>query len=72
MPNKRIAIRGGAYRGFVERAEEILAEINQIFLDADHWNCCVRKPGEANIDPDPDGALLSAKRNLEAFITRAT
>lgn len=37
------------------RAIRLAREIEQIFLDAEHWNTCVRQPSEAPIDPDPVG-----------------
>lgn len=58
-------------QGFVERAERILKEINQIFLDADYWNAYVRLPGEEIIDPDPRGELKAAKASLKLFLRRA-
>lgn len=40
---------------------EIIAQIEDIFNTADHWNRSVRKHDEEPIDPDPDGVL---KRQL--------
>lgn len=52
----------------IERAVKLRSEIKQIFLDADHWNSCVRKPAEAPIDPDPDGELKNILAALQKFI----
>lgn len=41
----------------LKRRDKLAHEIEQIFLDAEHWNTCVRKSHEAPIDPDPDGEL---------------
>lgn len=54
--------------GFIERAIRIRAEIQQIFLDADHWNRSVRKPDEELIDPDPKGEMKNALEELNKFI----
>lgn len=59
------------FQGFVERAERILAEINQIFVDAKYWNTCVRGRNESLIDPDPGGQLQKAKTALENFLKDA-
>ncbi len=41
----------------VENMRAARQDIAQMFIDVDHWNRCVRKPGEAEIDPDPNGDL---------------
>lgn len=41
----------------LKRRKDLAREIEQIFLDAEHWNTSVRKIDEAPIDPDPDGEL---------------
>lgn len=46
--------------------EKLIQEIEQIFLDADHWNRCVRKDDEAEIDHDPDGELRVLLSRLKA------
>lgn len=48
----------------LKRRENLAREIEQIFLDAEHWNTCVRKTSEAPIDPDPDGDLKSMLARL--------
>jgi uncharacterized coiled-coil DUF342 family protein len=47
----------------INEAKRIRAECQQIFTDCEHWNSNVRKPHEAQIDPDPDGQL---KRTIQA------
>jgi len=44
---------------FIDRAQRIRMEIEQIFRDVDHWNR-IRAPHEGPIDPDPDGSLARA------------
>ena len=41
----------------ITRTRKIKSEIEQIFIDAAHWNENVRKPRQVPIDPDPDGKL---------------
>lgn len=41
----------------IARVVELRAEVAQIFTDFYYWNANVRQPGEAAIDPDPDGLL---------------
>lgn len=53
-----------ALQSLLARAQRIRAEINQIFLDAEHWNRL--HPHETPIDPDPDGGL---RRTLAALPT---
>lgn len=48
----------------LRRRSRLAHDIEQIFIDAQHWNECVRETHEAPIDPDPDGEL---KRILEAL-----
>jgi len=57
---------------FVKRAQKLKAEIDQIFMDAAHWNECVRKASEVVIDPDPGGDLDCARKSLERFIADVT
>jgi hypothetical protein len=54
--------------GFVERAEKVKKDIEQIFLDAEYWNVHVRKLTEARIDPDPNGELKAILAGLTRFI----
>lgn len=46
----------------------IRAEIIQLFLDADHWNRSVRKPNEAEIDPDPNGEPKAILKELNKML----
>lgn len=55
-------------QGFVERAERIRSEINQIFADAEYYNLHVRKLREREIDPDPRGELKAALNYVEEFL----
>lgn len=48
----------------LKRRARLAHEIEQIFIDAEHWNDHVRKSSEAPIDPDPDGALKRLLENL--------
>jgi hypothetical protein len=41
----------------IDEAVRIRTEINQISVDADHWNHSVRKPHEDKINPDPNGEM---------------
>ena len=50
---------------FYDRAIKQLAEINQFFLDIDHWNN--EHPNE-RVNPDPDGQLRMLKRNMETIL----
>lgn len=53
---------------FFRRAKRIKADIEQMFLDCDHWNRHVRVKSEDPIDPDPDGALQSALAYLDGVL----
>lgn len=53
---------------WLARAHAVLAEIRQIFLDAEHWNRL--HPEEEPIDPDPDDVLARDQVWLEASIAR--
>ena len=48
-----------ARKHLADRAVKVVAEINHIFADCDHWNRT--HPEEVPIDPDPDGALSAAR-----------
>jgi len=52
----------------VAEALRIKAEIEQLFTDAAHWNDNVRKPGEREIEADPDGSLAKTRAELELFL----
>ena len=52
----------------VAKAALLCNEINQIFLDADHWNNI--HPDEEPINPDPDGKLKRMLRALEYMLRR--
>jgi RNA polymerase-binding transcription factor DksA len=52
----------------VSRAKQQLAEVQQIFIDENHWNRCVRKADEAMIDCDPDGQLKRIRAALEKML----
>ena len=52
----------------VSRMRAIKQEIDQIFIDADHWNEFARKPNEAKIDPDPDGQLRRLQKAYGAAL----
>lgn len=49
-------------QSLLARAQRIRKDINQIFLDAEHWNRL--HPDETPIDPDPDGELRQALAGL--------
>ena len=42
------------------------ADIEQIFLDINHWNR--RHPDEDPIDPDPDGTLRQLADEIDALL----
>ncbi len=44
-------------QSLIGRVKKLKAEIEQIFIDAAHWNENVRSADESPIDPDPDGQL---------------
>jgi hypothetical protein len=46
----------------IAEAKRIAREIDQIFLDAEHWNAA--HPHEEPIDPDPDGVLRRIRAGL--------
>lgn len=46
----------------------IRAEIQQIFVDAAHWNEHVRQPHEEPVDPDPDGRLQRCLDYIDAVV----
>lgn len=50
----------------MKRRVRLAHEIEQIFIDAEHWNQCVRQSSEAPIDPDPDGELRRILNALRA------
>lgn len=49
-------------------ADRIARDIRQIFTDCASWNENVRKPHEAPIDPDPDGALACALAHCDGLL----
>jgi hypothetical protein len=51
-------------------AKRTRMEIQQIFTDVEHWNDSVRKPDEAEIDPDPDGQLAKALKSIDAMLEK--
>ena len=55
---------------WIERTIMLRQEIAQIFIDAAHWNECVRKPDEQPIDPDPDGELRRIAAGYDFAIKR--
>jgi hypothetical protein len=56
----------------VERVREARQRIAQFFLDVAHWNAHVRKPGEAPIDPDPDGDLALIAAHYDRILKNDT
>ncbi|OPY78316.1 MAG: hypothetical protein A4E65_02339 [Syntrophorhabdus sp. PtaU1.Bin153] len=52
----------------INAAKTLLAEIKQIFLDADHWNNI--HPNEEPINPDEDGFLHHIAEILEGVVKR--
>jgi hypothetical protein len=53
---------------FLTRARHLRQEIEQILVDAEHWNRT--HPDEEPIDPDPEGELLLERDWLNLFIAR--
>lgn len=54
---------------FFTRARASKAEMEQIFIDCAYWNEHVRKPHETPIDPDPDGALVTALAYVDGILS---
>lgn len=52
----------------LNKAKGMLTEINQIFLDAEHWNNT--HPEEEPINPDKDGFLRHMAEILDGVIKR--
>ncbi len=52
----------------IARVIELRSDVAQIFTDHAYWNDNVRKPGEAAIDPDPDGLLRLLLDKLDAQV----
>jgi hypothetical protein len=56
----------------IANARQTRQEIEEIFVDCDHWNTHVRKPNEMPIDCDPDGELRRLADGLDTFIAIET
>ena len=52
----------------LEQVRMTRAEIEQIFMDAEHWNRM--HPNEAKIDVDSDGTLRQTADDLDALLLR--
>lgn len=52
----------------VKEATRIRDEIDQILIDQEHWNRCVRKPHEKVVDCDPDGEMKKYRQALTEMI----
>lgn len=50
----------------IRDAERAIANVDQIYIDAAHWNRL--HPDEQPIDPDPDGEMAAVKRYAQAMI----
>jgi hypothetical protein len=50
----------------VNRAKKLRAEIEQTFLDADHWNRT--HADQPPIEADPDGQLRQIASGLDSFL----
>ncbi len=50
-------------------ARRMRAEIEQMFIDAAHWNRSVRKPDEDPVDPDPYGEMRALAAALDEHLT---
>jgi len=55
-------------REMIQKARQMRVEIEQLFLDTDHWNRNVRKASESEIDPDPDGRLKKLGASIDAML----
>lgn len=55
-------------QGLIDEARRIRKEIEQIFLDAEHWNLI--HPEENPIDPDPDGTLVRMAKGIDEGLKR--
>lgn len=55
----------------IERAKKLRAEIEQIFIDTQHWNSRNAPWKGPAIDPDPDGELRRLADGLDQTIAAA-
>ncbi|MGE3889441.1 MAG: hypothetical protein AB7H81_23670 [Vicinamibacterales bacterium] len=62
------ASAGQTREAIVANASRLRREIDETFNDAAHWNRT--HPGEAPIDPDPDGQLRRIAEGLDRFLAR--
>ena len=58
VPQSRLSV--------ISRARKLKAEIEQTFLDANHWN--ILHPYEASIDADPYGQLAAIKAGIDKML----
>jgi hypothetical protein len=56
-------------RALLARARRIRADVQAIFDDAAYWNEHVRPPGEAPIDPDPEGDMRLILDGIDRMLT---
>jgi hypothetical protein len=45
-------------------------EITMYFNDIAHWNSCVRKPDEEEIEADPDGTMEKMRQSLDIALSQ--
>lgn len=57
VSKNKLTRMAGVPESITRKAMDIKSEIEQLFLDVEHWNTI--NPDEKPIDPDPDGKLLA-------------
>lgn len=52
----------------VARMRKLKAEVDQVFIDAEHWSRI--NPEQEPLNPDPDGSLAIIRANLARSLMR--
>ena len=53
-------------RQIINGFKKLRDEIDQFFMDAEHWNNSTK----GAIDPDPDGKLYAMKKSIDKMLTK--
>ncbi|MDB6017707.1 MAG: hypothetical protein JWR19_2196 [Pedosphaera sp.] len=54
----------------IQSARKQRIEIQQLFIDVEHWNTAVRPETEAKIDADPDGKMKQIADALDQMLLK--